>query len=172
MTDHITATSRAFRLAITTFVGAFALCAITLATGCAKDHATTMPATTSADNSISTRTGIPADARIARARSGDFLIAYIAEPRIIPSNELFALDIWMIHEDGTPVNPEHYELIVDADMPQHGHGMIVQPSIQRLDNGHYRVTDMLFHMPGYWELYFDVRHDGITERTQFPVDIE
>jgi hypothetical protein len=31
---------------------------------------------------------------------------------------------------------------------------------------------MLFHMPGYWELYFDLSREGIMERAQGAVTLE
>jgi hypothetical protein len=38
--------------------------------------------------------------------------------------------------------------------------------------GAYRVDGMLFHMPGYWELYFDLSREGVMERAQGAVTLE
>jgi hypothetical protein len=57
-------------------------------------------------------------------------------------------------------------------MPQHGHGMNVAPTVKRTGEGTFRVDGMLFHMPGYWELYFDLGSAGTLERTQGSVTLE
>ncbi|WP_319546338.1 hypothetical protein [Ruegeria conchae] len=41
-------------------------------------------------------------------------------------------------------------------MPAHQHGMNYTPKVTALDGGTFRVDDMLFHMPGLWELQVDV----------------
>jgi hypothetical protein len=61
---------------------------------------------------------------------------------------------------------------VDAAMPQHGHGMNVAPVVKATAPGQYRAEGMLFHMPGYWELYFDAVDAGRLERTQGAVTLE
>jgi hypothetical protein len=63
-------------------------------------------------------------------------------------------------------------LRADAAMPQHGHGMNVAPTMKQVAPGAYRVDGMLFHMPGYWELYFDLSREGIMERAQGAVTLE
>ena len=55
-------------------------------------------------------------------------------------------------------------LQVDARMPQHRHGMNVRPQISEDEPGKYRVEGLRCHMPGHWELYFDITRDGLTER--------
>lgn len=41
-------------------------------------------------------------------------------------------------------------IIVDATMPAHNHGMNYEPATAKVDNGHYEVENLLFHMPGLW----------------------
>jgi len=48
-------------------------------------------------------------------------------------------------------------LKVDAQMPEHRHGMNYKPAIQALGNGRWRVEGLLWHMSGRWEWRFDVR---------------
>ena len=60
----------------------------------------------------------------------------------------------------------------DAAMPQHGHGMNVAPTVKRTGDGEFRVDGMLFHMPGYWELYFDLGSADSLERAQGSVTLE
>ena len=56
-------------------------------------------------------------------------------------------------------------------MPEHGHGMIVLPHAVDEGAGRYRVAGMLFHMRGSWQVFFDVVKDGLSERTQFELEI-
>ncbi len=48
------------------------------------------------------------------------------------------------------------ELRADAVMPAHKHGMNYIPEVTPLDGNRFKVDGMLFHMPGVWELRFDV----------------
>ena len=52
---------------------------------------------------------------------------------------------------------------VDATMPEHRHGMNYRPSLQALGGGRWRAEGLMFHMPGRWELRFDVDAGGKTE---------
>jgi hypothetical protein len=52
---------------------------------------------------------------------------------------------------------------VDAAMPEHRHGMNYRPSLQALGGGRWRVEGLMFHMPGRWELRFDVDAAGQAE---------
>jgi len=61
---------------------------------------------------------------------------------------------------------------VNADMPSHGHGINTEPEWSKLEDGSWQVDGMLFHMPGAWELYFDViGSDGAEERIVYPVEL-
>lgn len=85
-------------------------------------------------------------------------------------------------EGGPPLN-EHFSFVVDlqgqagvlvdvdADMPAHGHGINTDPEFEQLEDGRYRVDGMLLHMPGAWELYFDVK-DGDSEPRRIVVPLE
>ena len=70
---------------------------------------------------------------------------------------------------GTPFDGD---LRVDAAMPHHGHGMNVAPTVKSTGRGEFRAEGMLFHMPGYWELYFDAVEAGRLERAQGTVTLE
>ncbi|UWR03697.1 hypothetical protein K3740_03055 [Ruegeria conchae] len=48
------------------------------------------------------------------------------------------------------------QMRVDAIMPAHQHSMNYTPKVTALDGRTFRVDDMLFHMPGLWELQVDV----------------
>lgn len=83
---------------------------------------------------------------------------------------------------GAPMNV-HFSFIADigdgellnanADMPDHGHGINTQPIWKQLDDGRWQIDGMLLHMPGYWELMFDVRRpDGSTEQLIYPLTLD
>ena len=53
---------------------------------------------------------------------------------------------------------------VDANMPAHRHGMNYRPVVTAKSGGLFRADGLLFHMPGRWDLTFDVDGGGRTER--------
>ena len=82
----------------------------------------------------------------------------------IPVNEFFELRVGV-------ESPGVQHLRLDADMPAHGHGMIVNPQIERLDATTWLVRGMKFHMPGFWEIYVDLETDQGLRRVMFPMEI-
>jgi len=104
------------------------------------------------------------------SNDGAWRIQYRTRPEAIPLNDEFGLDVAVFDRDGK-LAPD-VDLVVDAAMPHHRHGMLQAPTIEPRDDGTFHVEGLLFHMPGYWELYFDVTVDGITERTQFVVELD
>ncbi len=64
------------------------------------------------------------------------------------------------------------ELLFDADMPEHLHGMNRTPKVARLADGTFRVEGVYLHMTGWWELYLDVVEGPWTERSQMRVVLE
>lgn len=49
------------------------------------------------------------------------------------------------------------KLVVDADMPEHRHGMNYRARVQALGGGRYRADGLMFHMPGRWRFVFDLQ---------------
>jgi hypothetical protein len=92
------------------------------------------------------------------------VLAWLPDPPRIPLDRHFQLDIAVC---GIAVT----ELRVDAGMPAHRHGMNYQPSVQRLGEGRYRVSGLLFHMPGLWQLTFDISSGGRSHRFQQDIEI-
>jgi len=56
-------------------------------------------------------------------------------------------------------------------MPQHGHGMNYQPSVVDEGGGWYRFEGSVLHMPGRWQLVFDVFDDTGRRRLTTDVDV-
>ncbi len=72
----------------------------------------------------------------------------------------FAIDVQLCPADAVLTR-------VDAQMPEHQHGMNYQPSLQRVGaaaNGRWRAQGLLFHMPGRWELGLQVQAAGGVEK--------
>lgn len=98
-----------------------------------------------------------------KLQSATHTIVYRAAPAL-RVGEHFALEL--------AVCPATKELRVDAWMPAHRHGMNYRPSIKALGGGRFRAEGLLFHMPGRWELVFELRADGKTERVAHAVSVE
>lgn len=64
------------------------------------------------------------------------------------------------------------ELLFDADMPEHLHGINRTPKVERLADGTFRVEGVYLHMAGWWELFLDVVEGPWTERAQMRVVLE
>ena len=61
---------------------------------------------------------------------------------------------------------------VEAWMPEHRHGMNYKPAVAALGGGRYRAEGLMFHMAGRWELVFELRSAGKTERLAHSVRLE
>lgn len=92
----------------------------------------------------------------------------------VPLNESFNLhvQVYEVRDEIIRFPLRNVSLSVDAGMPEHMHGMNVQPKITQMKDGSFLVEGMLFHMPGRWELYFDITRNGVTERAQTEINLE
>lgn len=61
---------------------------------------------------------------------------------------------------------------VDANMPAHRHGMNYRPVVTPKSAELFRAEGLLFHMPGQWELTFDVDSGGRIERLTSPLKLD
>jgi len=92
--------------------------------------------------------------------SSHYMIAFRPEPMRIEVGMPFALILNVCTRRGDAA-----ELVrVDATMPEHKHGMNYAPRIVSGGNGRYRAEGLVFHMPGSWEVAFDVRSGEEIER--------
>jgi hypothetical protein len=108
---------------------------------------------------------------ISETSNGNYHVTYTSKPDPIPLNELFTLEVNVYKDANLQHRPSGVAIEVDADMPAHQHGMTLAPRIEPISDGQFRVTGMLFHMPGHWEIYIDVIKDGEKERARFEVEI-
>jgi len=114
----------------------------------------------------------PAHAKQTMSNAGAFLVSYVTDPEPIPLNETFAVRFWIKPMMAERSATSELMVSVDAAMPHHHHGMYRHPIVRSMGSGQYEALGMLFHMPGYWEIYFDITHDGLTERAQCSVEID
>ena len=92
--------------------------------------------------------------------SDQYLMAFRTDPLRIEVSEPFALVVNVCTRRGGPAEL----LAVDANMPEHRHGMNYRAAIVAKGDGRFRAEGLLFHMPGRWEITFDVRAGDDSER--------
>jgi YtkA-like len=80
-------------------------------------------------------------------------VAYRFDPPTLKVGQFFAAEVIACRAPGgEPVR----EVLIDATMPAHGHGMNYRPSSIRTGDGHYRFTGLMLHMPGAWQITVDL----------------
>lgn len=87
-------------------------------------------------------------------------LAYRTLPPKIVIGSHFAMEVVVCARGAEAIDG----LQVDAVMPEHRHGMNYRPAAKALGGGRYRIEGMMFHMPGRWDLHFDVKRGGGSER--------
>jgi hypothetical protein len=102
--------------------------------------------------------GITAAQRVENAR---YVVAFAPQPAPWATGRFVALDFEICPKDAAPL-PE--QVRVDARMPEHGHGMNYQPSVQAKGPGRWRAEGLMLHMAGRWELSFEWRQGDRLER--------
>ncbi len=124
----------------------------------------------------------PADEEIPEDQSGagptendTFYVTYTPTPNPIPFQELFSLDVEVFASKARENHIEGVSLDqVRAIMPAHDHGMKVEPKIERVGPGKFRVRGMRFHMQGAgedgrWVLEMVLNDGGRIDQTAFEV---
>jgi hypothetical protein len=102
-----------------------------------------------------------------RLRSADAEVAYRWEPAELKVGQFFEAEVVACRAPGPePVG----EIAIDAAMPAHGHGMNYRPAAKRTGAGHYRFTGLMLHMPGTWQITFDLVQG--TKRTRLAYEVK
>jgi hypothetical protein len=99
---------------------------------------------------------LPAGTRLESPR---FSLSYRTIPAQITVGEQFVLELAACPKAGASL-PARLKL--DAQMPEHRHGMNYQPSLKATGTGRYRSEGWLFHMPGRWEFSFELGGERLT----------
>ena len=95
---------------------------------------------------------------------------YSARPEI-PLGKIHEWIVRVETRDGEPVT--NARLFVFGGMPAHRHGFPTKPRVkQHLGNGEYKVEGIKFTMPGAWEMRFNIKHNKVSERVVFKIDLK
>lgn len=144
--------------------GAIACCLLVVS-GCGSKKADETPSKSSAP--------AVADERRARETSGgSYFVSYEPVPSPIPLNQVFQLKVRVFKDAAMTTPADGVAVTADAAMPHHHHGMNLVPRSEQTGPGQFRISGMLFHMPGYWEIYVDVKEGARDERARFEVTIK
>ena len=95
-----------------------------------------------------------------RLDSGRLALSYRTVPAKIAAGEQFEVFFAICPKPG--FNPGG-RIKVDATMPEHRHGMNYLPSVAPTAEG-YRSEGWMFHMPGLWEISFEVEGERLADR--------
>ncbi|MEO8753901.1 MAG: hypothetical protein ABI624_14625 [Casimicrobiaceae bacterium] len=98
-----------------------------------------------------------------------YIVAYVTQPDPIVAGNHFVVDFAVCPRESAKL-PQSVR--VDANMPDHKHGMNYRPGVTVIRAGTYRAEGLLFHMPGRWDLTFDVVAGNTTERLASTIRIE
>jgi hypothetical protein len=104
----------------------------------------------------------------ARIDGQNFVLVWRVEPAPLRLGEFFAVLVSACERRAQPVS----RLKVDATMPAHNHGMNYLPTITAEGSGTFTARGLLLHMPGRWELAFDITSDTVRERLRANVDLK
>lgn len=104
----------------------------------------------------------------ARIESRDTVVVYRTMPARIEVGQRFAVEAAVCAKAA----PDPSGIRVDAQMPAHRHGMNYRARVSPRGEGRYLAEGLLFHMPGRWQLVFDVERPARVERLTHEVDVE
>jgi len=100
----------------------------------------------------------------ARLSSPEAEIAYRWEPSVLKVGQFFAAEVVACR---APAPGAVSAIVLDAQMPAHGHGMNYRPTVTSTGPGRFRFAGLMLHMPGTWRLTFDlVQSDRRTRLAQ------
>jgi hypothetical protein len=101
--------------------------------------------------------------------SSRYVVAYVTAPDPVSVGQHFTVD-FAVCPRGDVAAPQSVR--IDATMPEHRHGMNYRPGVTVTSPGVYRAEGMLFHMPGRWDVTFDVVTASRTERLTSTLRVE
>ncbi|MCB9637723.1 MAG: FixH family protein [Myxococcales bacterium] len=108
--------------------------------------------------------------RTLATKEGTYRITYAPSPDPIPLNENFGLMITVEYADGREMTlPEDLTVKADGFMPEHNHGMLQAPTVQKESSAKYKIEGMKFHMPGKWQLKVEITTNNKTELAEFEI---
>ena len=105
----------------------------------------------------------------ARLATAEAEIAYRWEPREIKVGRFFEAEVVACR---APVAGVIGRIAIDARMPAHGHGMNYRPKATQLGPDRFRFTGLMLHMPGQWQLTFDMYQGERRTRLSQQLDVK
>jgi hypothetical protein len=99
--------------------------------------------------------------KVQTIESKQYALAFRTQPEKVEIGRHFAVELALCAHDGA-ATPDGVR--VDAQMPEHRHGMNYKTTVTVSGAGNFRAEGLMFHMPGRWEYIFEVRAGGATER--------
>jgi hypothetical protein len=95
-------------------------------------------------------------------------IAYRWEPAELKVGQFFTAEVIACR---APLPGPVGEIVIDARMPAHGHGMNYRPAAKAAGPGRFRFTGLMLHMPGAWRLTFDLFQGNRRTRLTQEIDL-
>jgi hypothetical protein len=95
-------------------------------------------------------------------------IAYRWNPEKIEVGRFFEAEVVACRVPGAGAVSR---IVIDAQMPAHGHGMNYRPKATQLAPGRFRFTGLMLHMAGQWQLTFDIFQGETRTRLSRALDL-
>ena len=103
-------------------------------------------------------------AQMASEQATDLKVFAALEP--VTVSKPFALNLTLCG------NNAKLSVKADAWMPRHKHGMNYAPVVTNKGEGKYAVSNMVFHMPGLWQVRVNVRDPENDRPTTYLLDVQ
>ena len=103
------------------------------------------------------------------SEGGGFLVSFAPNPDPIPPIEMFSVE-FLIQDAETGESGENLEEVtLEVSMPEHEHGMNVEPILTDLGGGLWEASPLKFHMTGNWSLVLGFSVAGNGDQAVFEV---
>jgi hypothetical protein len=104
----------------------------------------------------------------ARLSTSEAEIAYRWQPDALKVGQFFTMDVIACRMPGRGAVQT---VVVDAQMPAHGHGMNYRPTAIESGPSQFRMSGLMLHMPGRWRLTVDLVQADRRTRLTHDIDL-
>ena len=103
---------------------------------------------------------------------GGYYVVFDTTPSPIPFNEYFDVTVGVFESEAQTTLVNNVDVIVDATMPEHEHGMNVVPVHSVNDEGYTVASGLEWFMTGAWQMAFYItpQDGGSTETAFFSIE--
>ncbi|WP_155472202.1 6-bladed beta-propeller [Pseudoduganella buxea] len=105
------------------------------------------------------------------SNGGNFVIDYRSSSTSFTAGKDNALSFQVRKYNGASVD-DSIKIRVSAMMPSHYHGLNQNPQLNKTNDGNWLVEGINFHMPGHWQVYFDIDNGIVVERAQVDIVVK